>query len=160
MPSNKAVIDLDAYLRDIRDTVQSLPDVNEAYVTGSAFTPDDFDKISHQRGLVNVLLYASGGQINSNGNGVNAQHWVNCNFGLVAFCERDDDVNTIGYSSQAIGVTQQLLQLISSKEIGKDYSGALDRPKITDFTIIPDDVVESNSFVIWHFRFVQRLRIA
>lgn len=160
MPSNAPVINLDQYLREIRDTIQALDDVNEAYITGSAFTPEDFEKLSHQRGLVNVLIYASGGAIETQGNGNGAQHWVECNFGLVSFCERDDDADTIGYSSQAIKTTQALLAKMSRDEIGQKHAGALHRPKIIDFSIIPDEMVEATSFVIWHCRFTQKLRIA
>lgn len=149
-------IDLNTYLRDIKSEVEQLDDVHQALILGSSFTADDIDKMSHQDGVANVLITAVGGGVELKGQ----QRWNTCNFGIYVMCGKDNDPETIGYSSTALDITHQILGLVHGNKFGKKHSGALSVPQITEFSAFSNEDFEKRGFVVWYCIFNQQLRIA
>lgn len=150
------VININEYLRTIKQEVEKLEDVHQVKLMGTSFTAEDIDKLSHQDGYANALITSVGGGVESKGQ----QEWNTCTVGIYILCGKDNDPETIGYSSTAIDVAHQALQLVHKNAFGKQHSGALSIPKIKVFSAFTNEDFEKRGFVAWYCVFTQQLRIA
>lgn len=149
-------INLDQYVRTIKQHIEEIDDVNQVKVLGTSFNSDDINKLSHQDGKANILLVVSGGDVTTKGQ----QLWNNCTFGVFVVCGKDNDFETIGYSSHAIDITHQILAMIHQREFSKNHKSAFTVPKVRKFSAYTNQDFEKRGFVVWYCIFQQELRIA
>lgn len=149
-------IDLNTYLHDYKTELEQLDSVNQVKILGSSFTADDIDKLSHQYGVANVLITAVGGPVRLAGQ----QRLNTCTFGIYVLAGKDNDNETIGYSSFAIDTTKQILDLVHKNEVGKKHPASLRVPVITEFSALSNQDFEKRGFVVWYLIFNQELIIA
>ncbi|MDG3394298.1 hypothetical protein P5E67_00770 [Vibrio parahaemolyticus] len=109
MQSNK--IYLTDYIKEIKDLIESHKDVRKVILFGGEVTEDDFKNVQLDPKKATVLLANTGGKLKS---GL-MKGEIECDTRIAAYICAKTDKETLGYSTQAQTVTQELMTAVNEK---------------------------------------------